>query len=504
MALASTTRTASASTAGKLNFYTPAWAGWDEHVVRWSSYKAPTFSAVFLPETEEELSEGIAHLAKHRIPYLATKIAGHGNSPTLGTYQDVIQVNLKHFRNITINPENTVTVGGGAKWEDLIPRLRSAGRELTVGSFPCVGVHGVMLGGGMGRLMGTYGLTSDGLLRMKVALWNGTIVEASDEALSDLFWAMRGAGHNFGVAIESTLQTWPDQGGLHYNADMVFTDESLAGVLTVANRLIRKGLDPAVGLVIGYLYNLELDKPVLMVNIVYAHDEEAGRKLVAQFSSTTTETERPISRVFLNETVLTFAELGSGDALPSVCRTDQYQNLYTASSPTTFDVDAMIEVYDSYGRFLREHPAANASILLFETTSRHRIDAFPDDHTAYPHRGRLGTNAIIQMTWKNDRISAAVDRWAKGARDSLAAPAVSGDQRPHVYINYANADEPPAAVYSYDPIRQARLSALKRKYDPYGFFNAYHPIPLHPGQWNLLREGGWWSIPPFPRACPGQ
>ncbi|KAL4778874.1 FAD-binding domain-containing protein [Aspergillus varians] len=490
---------ASDSVSGKFSFYTPSWEGWDEHAMRWSSWKAPTFSAIFKPETESELSQGMAFLSRNNMSYLATKNSGHGNSPTLGAYQDVVQLNLEKFRHVAINQDYTVTVGGGAKWMDLIPVLHSAGRELTVGSFPCVGVHGVVLGGGMGRLMGTYSLTSDALRRAKVALWDGTIVEASEEENSDLFWAIRGAGHNFGVVLESTFETWPDKGGLHYNADMVFTDDSIEGVLTVANRVIEEGLDPAVGLIIGYVFNTDFMKPLLVVNIVYAHNEEAGRQLVSNFAPTPEGAENPIRQLFFNETMLTFAELGSGAAVPGVCDGNQHQDLYTASSPTMFDISTMKQVYESFGALIQANPAGNSSILLFETTSRDAIAAFPSDYTAYGHRGKLGTNAIIQMTWDgaddDSVLDAALDTWGKETRDLLAQPKVSGYDQPYVYINYANDDESLSAVYGYESWRHQRLTELKKKYDPHGFFNAYHPIPAEIGGWDPREKSSKWSIP---------
>lgn len=112
----------------------------------------------------------------------------------------------------------------------------------------------------MGRLMGRYGLISDALLHAKVALWNGTIVEASDKVNSDLFWGLRGAGHNLGVVIESTYNTWPDEGGLHYNADMVFTDDSLDGVVDTYREIIKDGLDSSLFLILSYMYDAEAMK----------------------------------------------------------------------------------------------------------------------------------------------------------------------------------------------------------------------------------------------------
>lgn len=145
----------------------------------------------------------------------------------------------------------------------------------------------------------------------------------------------------------------------------------------------------------------------------------------------------------------------------------------------------MKNLYKSYGSFVRANPVANRSLLLFETTSRHAINAFPYDHSAYPHRGKLGTNAIIQMTWDDDTLSEAADNWGKHARDLLAKPEVSGYDRLYIYQNYANNDEPLSAKYGYEKWRHEKLTALKQKYDPHGFFNAYNPIPLEMSGWYL-------------------
>lgn len=112
-----------------------------------------------------------------------------------------------------------------------------------------------MLGGGMGRLMGKYGLISDALVRARVVLWNGTVVDSSEEVNPDLFWGLRGAGHGLGVVVESVYKTWPDQGGMHYNADMTFTDQSLEGVVEVARKLIEDELDEGLFLILGFVFD---------------------------------------------------------------------------------------------------------------------------------------------------------------------------------------------------------------------------------------------------------
>lgn len=221
---------------------------------------------------------------------------------------------------------------------------------------------------------------------------------------------------------------------------------------------------------------------------MYAHDEESGRKLASRFASTAKGASLPIQRAFFNESILDFAELGSGRALPGVCEDRIRNSLYTASSPSFFDVAAMKELYRSYSVFVNANPVANRSILLFEAGSMQGISAFPGDHSAYAHRGKMSTNAIIQMSWDNDELTEAANSWARSTRDILNTPEVSGYERPYGYINYANHDEPLSVLYGYDDWRHERLTNLKNRYDPYGHFNAYRPIPHDVANWDQASE----------------
>lgn len=113
-----------------------------------------------------------------------------------------------------------------------------------------------MLGGGLGRLQGLHGLTSDALRKVRLVLWNGTIVEASDDQHQDLFWGIRGSGQNYGIVFESTYETWPaTNGGLHYSADMVFAKSSIETVMEITNNLTNPALDEKLSIVTFFSSN---------------------------------------------------------------------------------------------------------------------------------------------------------------------------------------------------------------------------------------------------------
>lgn len=96
-------------------------------------------------------------------------------------------------------------------------------QSIDVGSCPTTGLIGVSFGGGLGRLQGKYGLLHDSMISCRLVLADGSIINVSKESHPDLFWAIRGAGHNFGIAVEATFQVYPEaHGGVHYSWDLDF------------------------------------------------------------------------------------------------------------------------------------------------------------------------------------------------------------------------------------------------------------------------------------------
>jgi hypothetical protein len=92
-----------------------------------------------------------------------------------------------------------------------------------VGSCPTTGIMGVAFGAGLGRLQGKYGYLHDNMISCKLVLADGSVVVASKEQHPDLFYAIRGAGHNFGIALEATFKVYPQaNGGIHYTWDLEY------------------------------------------------------------------------------------------------------------------------------------------------------------------------------------------------------------------------------------------------------------------------------------------
>ena len=107
-------------------------------------------------------------------------------------------------------PIFAATVGAGARLGQVYEDLQDHGLTIPGGTCPSVGVAGLTLGGGLGILGRTYGVTSDRLIGAEIVLADGGILQCDEHHHEDLFWALRGAGAgNFGVVTALVFQAVP-------------------------------------------------------------------------------------------------------------------------------------------------------------------------------------------------------------------------------------------------------------------------------------------------------
>ena len=133
----------------------------------------------------------------------------------------------------------SATLGGGLRGDDVVPALWARGKQTTTGSCRCVSLLGPALGGGHGWLQGQYGLGADQILSARVVLANGTAVKASNTENSDLFWALRGAGHNFGVVTEVEYKLYDAVRPNWAYQSFTFRQDRLEEVYRVHNEVMR-------------------------------------------------------------------------------------------------------------------------------------------------------------------------------------------------------------------------------------------------------------------------
>ena len=112
------------------------------------------------------------------------------------------------------------------------------------GSEGCVGLMGAGLGGGIGRYQGAYGLVLDNIIDMNVVLADGTSVFVSSTSHPDLYWAMRGAGHNFGIVTKLNYKIYDRLSPTWYLSIITYSGDKVEPVFEQLNKLIDNGKMP--------------------------------------------------------------------------------------------------------------------------------------------------------------------------------------------------------------------------------------------------------------------
>ncbi|MGI9008743.1 MAG: FAD-binding oxidoreductase [Streptosporangiaceae bacterium] len=137
---------------------------------------------------------------------IAIRGGGH-NAGGLAVWDDALVIDLSRLRSTTVDPEHhTVRADAGCTWADVDHATVAFGMATPSGFLASTGVAGLTLGGGIGYLARRFGLTVDNLIAADVVLADGRFVSVSENSHSDLLWALRGGGGNFGVVTSFTFR----------------------------------------------------------------------------------------------------------------------------------------------------------------------------------------------------------------------------------------------------------------------------------------------------------
>jgi hypothetical protein len=146
--------------------------------------------------------------------------------------------------------------------------------------------------------------------------------------------------------------------------------------------------------------------------------------------------------------------------------------IYTKS----YNVTAQRKAYDVYTSAISgsDSPYTN-SIFMFEDYATAGVRARDNSATAFGFRQDLILAAPLIIYEPTDGArDVAVEDLGNQLREIIREG--TGSEELHTYVNYAYGKEGPESWYGYEPERQSRLKALKKKYDPKGKFSFYAPI----------------------------
>jgi FAD/FMN-containing dehydrogenase len=388
---------------------------------------------------------------------IAIRGGGH-NAGGLGIWDDALVIDLSMMRSTTVSPgDHTVRVDGGCVWADVDHATVPFGMATPSGFLASTGVGGLTLGGGIGYLTRRFGLTVDNLIEADVVLADGSLVTVSDSSDSDLFWALRGGGGNFGVVTSFTFRCHDigDHGtiiGGPILYDMGDTPEIM--------RWYRALLPSLPESLSGWL-------GLLTIPPAPPFPEELwGRKACGIVWCYTGAHDRADEVL---ESIKTHGDpLLVGIApMPFNMLQGAFDALYPAGLQWYWRADFFNEISDEaidvhvkHGALL---PTGHSTMHLYPidgAASRVRNDA-----TAFAYRDGGWAGVIVGVD-PDPANAELISQWARDYWDELHPTSAGG-----AYVNFMMDDEGPDRVKASYRDNYTRLAQIKRRYDPHNTFH---------------------------------
>jgi FAD/FMN-containing dehydrogenase len=182
--------------------------GYDEARRIWNGLIDRRPALIVQPTGAADVVDAVNFAREHDL-LLSIKGGGHnvaGNAVNDGG----LVIDLSEMRGVYVDPQTkTVRAQGGATWADMDRETQLFGLAVPGGVVSTTGVAGLTLHGGVGHLRRKHGLSIDNLLSVDIVTADGVLRRASATENEDLFWAVRGAGSNFGVVTSFEFRAHP-------------------------------------------------------------------------------------------------------------------------------------------------------------------------------------------------------------------------------------------------------------------------------------------------------
>jgi FAD/FMN-containing dehydrogenase len=380
---------------------------------------------------------------------VAVRGGGH-NVAGRATLDDGLMIDLAPMKGIHVDPKSrTARAQGGVTWAGFNRETQLHGLAVTGGVVSSTGIAGLTLGGGLGWLLGKFGLALDNLLSVDVVTADGRLLKASADENADLFWALRGGGGNFGIAASLEYRLHPVgptiTGGL-----IAYPFDQARDVLRFYREVTASVPDELM--VFAGLIHAPDGSGAKLAAMVVAHcgplDEgAAATQRIKEFGTPALDAIGPMPYCQLN-------------AMLDAAYPKGALNHWKSSFLSELSDDAIDRIIACFERC----PTPMGQLLLEHFHGA--VTRVGVGDTAFPHR-TPGYNLVVLSEWMDPAITDACVAWA---RDTFAA------MQPHRasgrYVNYLDASDEAgdAVAAAYGP-NYRRLRELKSKYDPSNFFH---------------------------------
>lgn len=365
---------------------------------------------------------------------LAVRSGGHSRLG-YGMCDGGLVIDLSSIKRVEVDARSgTARAQAGALVRDLDEATQHFGLATTSGGCPTVGISGFTLGGGEGRLMEKYGAACDNLLSAEVVTVDGRTIEASRNNHTDLFWAIRGGGGNFGVVTALEYQLHP-------------VGQVAAGALTLPPGPITDHLPAFISFLNAAPDEMDAYAQLLpsnqgqklRIDICYCGEPRMGIDLIKPLRALKPEEDTVRIQTYLE------AQGAGGFLLTPVAHFQTNVLLRELSGPAIAAITTAMN-----------HAPSTCKVIIVPL--RGAISRVGVSEMAFALR-HPGYEIDIAGTWSSPSGKADIIRWVQFTRDALQ-PFAHG-----VYVNQLGDTSEQLVHSAYGP-NYARLVQIKNKYDP--------------------------------------
>ena len=385
---------------------------------------------------------------------LAVRAGGH-SALGLGRDHGALTIDLRGLESLEIAEDGrSAWAGGGLTAGAYTAAVGAHGLATPFGDTATVGIGGLTLGGGVGFLSRSRGMTIDSLLAAEVVTADGEVVVADAEHHPDLFWGLRGGGGNLGVVTRFRYALHEVSSVVGGMLMLPATAESVAGVVAAADAAPREltvilmvmSAPPAPFIPAEWHGRI-----IVMAHLCWSGDPEAADAALAPLRAVAT---------------------AAGGAIMDGIHAGPYAGLFEGG-PAGGHVVAVGRPF--YADAIDIAAAAHMVEQLESSDAMMRgvqlrvlggaVADVPDDATAYAHRGAriMGASSAVAPTVEAARgYTSFVEALADRLRDG----------RDGAYVNFVGDGDPALAAAAYPGATGERLAQVKRTYDPDNVFRA--------------------------------
>jgi FAD/FMN-containing dehydrogenase len=435
---------------------TPDDAMYDDARRLWNAIHDRRPAVIVKPATAEKVATAVRFAREHDLE-IVVKSGGHSAAGLKGA-DGCFVIDLSEMRGVEADPRTGIArSNGGAFLGELDVAAQAHGLVCPTGVVGHTGVAGLTLGGGVGRLQRHFGLTIDNLAAVEIATADGRLVRATETDEPELFWGLRGAGWNFGIATAFEFRLQPFGPDLH-RGFLAFPATQVQEVWTVFREFALSAPDT-----VSMIFGIDRAGPDA------GHPDDLVGKPIAYLawnhSGSADDVERDTAGLLLGPTPVTrtigsvpYLDIQTAHDLAFAWGSRSFIKSHNANDVHREALDELVELVAT----------APGEGTFSVTALGGAIGRVPEDATAYAGRASafdLSTDA----NWTDPALDETMADWCRRA---LAV--VEPDRALGAYANGNSDVGPEESRRMYGDAKLARLAALKREWDP---DNVFHVNP---------------------------